>query len=307
METTISTPPSQNLVKKPKVKSSFSLELTRFLFRTLGNIFPDAAFRIAWNKFTTPKRKRHIIWPDIFEKAQMLGIAHKDDRIRTYLWGYTGNIVLLVHGWASGSWAFQNHVPELVAAGYRVVAIDGPAHGESKQQRTNLVEFGDALKSVINFFDKSGGISFLVGHSFGGSTIAQMFTQYRFPQSLRGIILIAISARVDMIFKRYFDFLQLPEKVRQRFEENLENLFGLNLENLRLDNWKEAINITNILVIHDKQDKVIPFTEIEPLTDQWPQANFLFTDNLGHNRILKDKEVMGSIVSFIDDNNAEGR
>src|SRR5690606_24011535 len=143
---------------KKKKKSAISFIFLRYFFQSAGRLFPRYAFNLAWKLFTTPKKTKTKKQPTIFKKAMVLGISYKGKRLKTYLWCYSGEIVLLVHGWASGSWAFESKIEALLNAGYRVVAIDGPTHGESPYRRTNLIDFGNALRTVIEHFEKSGGI-----------------------------------------------------------------------------------------------------------------------------------------------------
>jgi pimeloyl-ACP methyl ester carboxylesterase len=52
-------------------------------------------------------------------------------------WG-EGPTVLLAHGWESRRTHWSAFVPALTAAGYRAVAIDAPAHGDSPGETSNM-------------------------------------------------------------------------------------------------------------------------------------------------------------------------
>lgn len=43
----------------------------------------------------------------------------------------TGPLVLLVHGFPEGAWAWRHQLPALAAAGYRAAAIDVRGYGDS--------------------------------------------------------------------------------------------------------------------------------------------------------------------------------
>jgi pimeloyl-ACP methyl ester carboxylesterase len=57
----------------------------------------------------------------------------------------------------------------LVGAGFRVVAYDAPAHGESTGRFASLPEFARALADVAEALGKIHG---LFGHSLGGAAVA---------------------------------------------------------------------------------------------------------------------------------------
>ncbi|HEX8728518.1 MAG TPA: hypothetical protein VF739_07855, partial [Ktedonobacterales bacterium] len=50
-----------------------------------------------------------------------------------------GPRVLLVHGWEGRGMNLGMFIAPLTAAGYQVLALDGPAHGESPGEQTNPV------------------------------------------------------------------------------------------------------------------------------------------------------------------------
>lgn len=55
-----------------------------------------------------------------------------------------------------------------------------------------------------------------------------------------------------------------------------------------------------LLVIHDREDSVVPHSEGEHLVENWPGARLMSTGGLGHHCILRDPEVMRSAVRFLD-------
>jgi pimeloyl-ACP methyl ester carboxylesterase len=55
------------------------------------------------------------------------------------------------------------------------------------------------------------------------------------------------------------------------------------------------------LVVHDRDDDVIPVAEARLLEAAWPGARFLYTDGLGHRDILADAAVVDTVARFIVD------
>jgi pimeloyl-ACP methyl ester carboxylesterase len=53
-----------------------------------------------------------------------------------------------------------------------------------------------------------------------------------------------------------------------------------------------------LLVIHDRDDAEVPWTDGADLVDAWPGARLLLTRGLGHRRILHDAVVVQATASF---------
>ena len=62
-------------------------------------------------------------------------------------WG-AGPTVLLAHGWNSRGSHWISFIEALNAAGFRAVAVDAPAHGDSPGTQTNAFHYGMELFGV---------------------------------------------------------------------------------------------------------------------------------------------------------------
>lgn len=283
-----------------KSKIPFQLSVIRFLFKYFGALLPALAAKKAMQLFMTPKRKKEGPLSPIFNQSIIMGTAYKNTRIRSYMWGHTGKIVLLVHGWESSSRIFESFILPLLNAGYRVVAIDGPAHANSSQKQTNMIDFGDALYKVVNRLEKSGGVYAIVGHSFGGSSLVNMIYRKSKPQTLKKIVLIAIPSRIDRIFYNFFKYINLSATAVDEFKKLMGSKFDLNIENLTVSNWLDNLDLKEVLVVHDKNDKIISFREAESLVNSWKNSRLILTEGLGHNRIMKSAAVIRDIIEYCD-------
>jgi pimeloyl-ACP methyl ester carboxylesterase len=56
---------------------------------------------------------------------------------------------------------------------------------------------------------------------------------------------------------------------------------------------------TPLLVIHDRDDKEVPFDVGRHIAESWPNAELVATEGLGHQRILRDEGVRDLAVSFV--------
>ena len=53
------------------------------------------------------------------------------------------------------------------------------------------------------------------------------------------------------------------------------------------------------LIVHDRDDREVPYSEAEALSAAWPQAQLLATSGLGHSRVLGDATVVRAISEFL--------
>ena len=79
---------------------------------------------------------------------------------------------ILVHGAWQGAWAWETIVPRLEAAGHRAIAVDlpGNGHDETPPADVDVNLYAQHLASIIDGVD---GPVVLVGHSMGGTAVAQ--------------------------------------------------------------------------------------------------------------------------------------
>ena len=55
------------------------------------------------------------------------------------------------------------------------------------------------------------------------------------------------------------------------------------------------------LVIHDRDDRMMPWTQGAKVAQSWPGAQLMLTDGLGHGRILRDERVSRAAAQFISE------
>ena len=136
----------------------------RLFFAVLGRLSPALAGRVAAKLFARPRRH---VRPD--RERELIARGSRvplPGGLHATSWG-AGPTVLLVHGWEGRGAQLGAFVDPLVAAGFRVVALDGPAHGDSSGRTTTGPEFARAMVATR---DAVGPLAAVVGHSFGGFT-----------------------------------------------------------------------------------------------------------------------------------------
>jgi pimeloyl-ACP methyl ester carboxylesterase len=79
---------------------------------------------------------------------------------------------MLVHGAWQGAWAWETIVPRLEAAGHRAIAVDLPGNGHDETP-PGVVDVHLYARYIASIIDGITGPVVLVGHSMGGTAVAQ--------------------------------------------------------------------------------------------------------------------------------------
>src|SRR6218665_4180633 len=145
--------------------------LKRF-FSTVGNIAPETSLLIMVKMVFTPQKRELKPPHQTLIKASEKNIfpvnefnnARKKRKVKFYTWGNGEKTVFLIHGWDGMALDFYKMIPALVSAGYRVIAMDGPAHGGSEGETSNTIDFKLTMEQ---FFRKHGVPYAIIGHSMG--------------------------------------------------------------------------------------------------------------------------------------------
>jgi pimeloyl-ACP methyl ester carboxylesterase len=278
-----------------KNKIPFLLRLVQWGFPKLEQIFPGLAHRLFIALFFIPLRyKTPPKEIEIRETAEKIRVPLNDGiEIQGYSWG-TGPIVLFVHGWAGRGTQFWNFFPEVVRAGYRVIALDGPAHGLSSGRRTDL----DGFKTMLFEVEKTvGKIEGVITHSFGGAaTLYSIMTGLK----IKTLINIASPAIGDEIIDTYLQAMNGSKKTGAYFKQYVINRTGKPFYEFSAEYFIQHIpDKIHILLIHDRGDVEVPITHPKRLVELRPATWLLETEGLGHYRILKDSKVIHQAVTFL--------
>ncbi|MGD8875367.1 MAG: alpha/beta fold hydrolase, partial [Gammaproteobacteria bacterium] len=150
-------------------KPAPALRVMRFLFANLGRILPGLMGRWAYRlwfrtrRFPESAAGRRVAAQAGRETLQVDGLP-----VAIYRWG-AGPVVLFVHGWSGRGSQAAAFVEPLLRAGFQVLAIDAPGHGETPGDSTNILECAAVLRAVEQV---CGPLHGAITHSFGGMVLA---------------------------------------------------------------------------------------------------------------------------------------
>jgi hypothetical protein len=276
-----------------KSKVPFTLVFIQWLFPKVEALSVRLAARWFRHLFFTPVRyARPQKEQDALRQAKEYSLVVDDTKIHVYTWG-TGTPVLFVHGWAGRGTQFRKFVEPFNAAGLKVVALDGPAHGKSDGKSTEIRAFANAIKAVYEH-EKAVAI---ISHSFGG--VASL---YSIASGLTNLVQINIASPSigDEIINTFLRALKGSARIGELFKEYVFRATGQHFDDFSaLRIIHRVPGNLNLLLVYDEHDvEVIPEHALR-LKQEFPAAVLFQTKELGHNRILKDDRVINRCVTFI--------
>jgi pimeloyl-ACP methyl ester carboxylesterase len=212
---------------------------------------------------------------------------------RSTLHGYaggTGPTVVLVHGWAGRAADWRHLADPLLAAGWRVVAPDLPAHGATAGRTTDLFDVAQALAAVLDHEVPEA----VVTHSMGfPATMLAIEAGARVPAT---IVALAPGRRIAGAVEGFGRRARLRPALVAELRRGLERRFGEDVwDVLEVDRSLPSLTADG-LVVHDTDDDEVPLTDARSIAELWPNARFVASDGHGHRRILRAAAVHDLIV-----------
>ncbi len=209
-------------------------------------------------------------------------------------WG-EGPAVLLAHGWGGSRAQLRGFVPPLVDAGFRVVAFDFPAHGNSSGKTTNIPEMSPALQAVE---ESEGPFHAIIAHSFG--TLVTSYTLVNHPEIAPArLVYFGAMNRLMASVPRFQKMAGLSDEIVAHLTGAIEDTFGRDfLAAITNESLAPQLDIP-ALMFHDEQDPVTPVEDSLEIAQAWPTAELVLTKGLGHRRALRDEQIIRRTVAFI--------
>ena len=282
----------EDIVKKDK--TPLLLKIIRWLYPRVEKVAPSLAHRYFIKLFFTPLR---YTIPEKERKAESFAqkfiIEANGTRVQCYSWG-EGKPVLFVHGWGGRAMQFRRFVKPFIAAGYKAIAFDGPAHGKSEGKTTTLFEFEQAL---IKIYERIGEPAAIIAHSFGGA--ACLFSAFN-GLPISKLVNIASPTIADEIINTYLKAINGSPSTAKYFKDYVVKTQGRPFEEFTASYFVRHLpKPIELLLIHDEKDKEVNIRQAEHLVSVYPAAKLLKTEGLGHTRILKDDHIIRQCVTFV--------
>lgn len=268
-----------------------SLKIIRLILRIASSISPKLAGFFVYQIFTTPA-KRHR--KKLNHNLETITIDHNGHTLVGYEWRGTGRRVLLVHGWESSAAFFRNLIDLLVDLDYHVLAMDAPAHGNSKGRQTNPMDYANALNQFITTV---GRVDMVIAHSLGGAATMNLLRVY--PEiGIEKVVLVGAVDSPQEAVEFFTELFEISQEVADYLAYFMVKNVGLSFEEV------SSVRIAKsrqepALIIHDVDDQTVPVSSGRAIATAWDGAQYIETQGLGHYRIMKDKSILNQILDFI--------
>jgi pimeloyl-ACP methyl ester carboxylesterase len=279
-----------------KLTQKLAVNYLRARLTLLAVLSKKRAAKKAYKIFCTPYYKDKKELPAVFKNAIPLSINVNGNTIRGFRWN-TGGIkkILILHGFESSIKNFDAYISQFITKDYEVLAFDAPAHGISGGKYITLPLYIEMLMAIHFQF---GSIQSFMSHSFGGLALTHFIEKMPHDDSIK-LALIAPATETITFIDSFFVLLQLNNGLRVEFDKLLFAKAGVEASYFSIPRALENIN-ASILWIHDKDDDITPFKDVEPVIKRnYPNVSFYITHGLGHKKIYRDTNVIRAVVDFL--------
>lgn len=270
-----------------------ALTFVRASNRVLGSLAPRHTANRARDLFMRPRRASARPWEaEVEARAQRFRLDAGYSALR---WRPTGAIrgrIFGMHGWEGRATQLDPLATRLAGLGFETIALDAPAHGQSPEREANPLAFARAMLVADHELGPFEGV---VGHSMGGGATA-LALSWRF--RAKRAVLLASPSSIEGVLDRFARFIGLPSVARHAFFETVARDVGFEPTDLDVSRLARRLNIP-ALVIHDRDDREVPFLDAEHIAASWPGARLLPVEGLGHRRILRDEVTLDATVEFL--------
>ena len=266
----------------------------RHLFGAVQAMSPSVAARLAerW-LFTPPRRPMTSEGKAFLRSGRRFALRVDGRRVAGWAWG-AGPAVYLVHGWGGRAGRWDALAQPLIKAGHTVVTFDAPGHGESGRGLSSGAEFARTLCAAAQRFGLARAV---IAHSLGAPAVA---LATRWGLAVESVALLAPAADPAAFASAFATALGAHPDVIARMRASSERRLRITWTELDVCAVAPYMSAP-LLVVHDRDDAIVPFAEGAAIAAAWPGARLLATTGLGHRGVLRDPQVVAAVRRFVAD------
>jgi pimeloyl-ACP methyl ester carboxylesterase len=232
---------------------------------------------------------------EVLEWGNNYRIPFDGGELAVTAWGSHGPAVLLLHGWGGARAQMTGFVDALLFSGYRIVAFDQPAHGESEGRMTNLLEIVPTMDLIAK---REGNFHAIIAHSFGTLIASYALVNRNFPPPAKLVYFGSFNRLMDSL-PRFQVLAKLPDEIMDGLRAMIYENFGQDvLDAITNETLAPKIDIP-ALMFHDVTDNVTPITDSRAVAQVWKSAKLIETEGLGHRGALQSDEIHRQVVTFL--------
>jgi len=240
-------------------------------------------------KYKMPKREQKMY--EVSHKSK-LTLPESGKEIVVYENKFGPKKVLLVHGWNGRGTQLVSIAKAFKELNYTIISFDAPGHGKSTKTAANMKHF---IEAVFELDKKYNGFDVMIGHSLGGMSVINSLG--RGLQTDKAVI-IGSGNTTKAITEDFLGTIGMKQKLTPILINLFERKYNDKMTNYDVADQALKVNVP-VLIIHDKNDKDVPFTAAEAISKNLQKNELLITTGLGHRKILGDEKVIEKIVQFV--------
>ncbi|MEM9857298.1 MAG: alpha/beta hydrolase [Bacteroidota bacterium] len=280
-------------MKNRKIRIPLKLVITAVLFPRVEAIWPWLASR--WFVkifFSTARFKTSTPEEEAYRSAKKSRLIFENKRIQTYEWG-EGKPVLFVHGWMGRATQFHKFIKPFNLAGFKVVSFDSLGHGASEGNQSHLMKFAGIVKQLADQYE---GFEMIVGHSLGGVASLHAIKDFKVSDKL---VMVASPAIAQEIVDEFRKKIGASKNCEDYFQKYIYAKYGKRFEEYSASYIVSEVTDAQLFLIYDENDREVSIKSSQVMSQKSPDAKLMITQGLGHNRILRDNEVITSSLAFL--------
>ncbi|WP_298419553.1 alpha/beta hydrolase [uncultured Kordia sp.] len=283
---------AQNIKSEPVIKVPKAILHTgrflQFISTSLAAKYAQRLF-ITPLKHKMPKREFHM---DKETEQTQLEVTEILKTVVVYRYGKSDKRILLAHGWSGRGTQLVKIADHFLNLGYEIISFDAPAHGKAPGRTTSMPEF---IESIHEIEKNYGAFEFAIGHSLGGMAL---LNAVREGFKVKRLVTIGAADVITDIIQHFTHTLTLKGKVGKKMKANLDKLFGRDIDYASAHNAAKSVHIPTF-IIHDENDVDVSVNCAYAIYNELTDGSIYITKNLGHRRILGNKEVIQKIEQFL--------
>ncbi len=212
-----------------------------------------------------------------------------------YHWGNPqAPYILMAYGWGYNAGRWRHYAPQLLEAGYRLVAFDPPGHGQANAGLLTLPENAALIRRLLEVF---GPPKAVLAHSFGGGSTIEALADLPAPYHPERMVVMASFSRATWIFQHLQYVLGLTEYAFRGMVTTLEGRIERQLTEFDLARRSARLDRTKALIVHDPEDSVTHFRNAERYHSYWPGSSLLVARKVGHH--LASSTLTRQVIAFL--------
>ncbi|MBO6527469.1 alpha/beta hydrolase [Erythrobacter sp.] len=267
--------------------------MLQLAFKSFDRAFPAVTERILARAFSRP-RHHSAKRSNGADPLEAIVSAKRHPSGCALFAAGNGPTILLVHGWESSHRDLDTVARALLDGGYRVVALDLPAHGVTPGRTATIPQLSEAIRRVVEY-PIGFPVSAVVAHSLGGAAALRAIARL---ERQIPLVLIASPSRARTYLQNMIEGFGLPPHRIGPILTKYRDLHDVDLN--FIDAAIDAPLVrAQVLLLYGMRDRLVPPSEGQRYEGFLANAGLHHLSQLGHRGILRAPQVQQAVLKFL--------